>query len=465
MWELAAVGASLCMWGNVTAGRVAPVPRARTADRPVGVIHRIARQAEAVHGRAGVAPIALVFVANGFGGPSFLARLPERQRDLGLSEGRLGLVVAGMGLGALLASALAGRLVERSGSRAVVAGSAVALGLCQWTVGVAPGALSLFATLMVVGAADATMDISMNANGALYERRSGRSVMHRLHAAWSLGALAAAGVASLAAGLDVPLSLHLVVIGAAIVGVGLMARRRLEPGNVVVTPVAGVGADAGDAAEGVAGSASGIPAGRSRYGRWVHGVGLLAALSIGGAMLEGPPADWGAVRIEQFGVASWVPALGFAAFMAGMLAARAIGDHLTDRHGDAAVLRVGTALAALGFLLGAVVAHPVTFMVGLAMAGFGASALFPLAFSAASRTPGVAPGVGAAVVSLTARIGFLVEPVLVGALAELVDLRWSFLLVVAVAVVLSIAAPRIVPPNGGRSVFADAQVRASAKTE
>jgi MFS family permease len=411
-----------------------------------------------VPGRAGVAPIALVFVANGFGGPSFLARLPERQRELGLSEGRLGLVVAGMGLGALLASAIAGRLVERSGSRAVAAGAAVALGLCQWTVGAAPGAVALFVALMAVGAADATMDIAMNANGALYERRSERSVMHRLHAGWSLGALAAAGVASVAAGLGVPLTVHLAVIGAAIVGVGLLARRSLEPGKVVVLP-----ASAGSSGSSDSPVSAGSSGGRWS-GRWVHGVGLLAALSLGGAMLEGPPADWGAVRIEQFGVASWVPSLGFAAFMAGMLAARAIGDHLTDRHGDAAVLRFGTALAAVGFAFGVVVAHPVTFMVGLAMAGFGASALFPLAFSAASRTPGVAPGMGAAVVSLTARIGFLAEPVLVGALAELIDLRWAFLLMAGVAVALAAAAPRIVP-SGDASVFADEHMRSSAKTK
>ena len=387
-----------------------------------------------MRGRAGVVPIAVVFVANGFGaGPSFLARLPERQRQLDLSEGQLGLVVAGMGLGALLASMIAGRLVERTGSRTVVAGSAVALGLCQWTVGAAPSAPSLFAALMVVGAADATMDISMNANGALYERRSGRSVMHRLHAAWSLGALGAAGVASVAAGFEVPLTLHLAVIGAAMVPVGLVARRTLEPGALAAVEVAVAVAPQGE---------------RRRWSeRWIHGVGLLAALSIGGALLEGPPADWGAVRIEQFGVASWVPALGFAAFMAGMLAGRAVGDHLTDRYGDAAMLRFGTAVAAVGFVFGAVVAHPVTFMLGLALAGFGASALFPLAFSAASRTPGVAPGVGAAVVSLTGRIGFLVEPVLVGALAELIDLRWSFLSVAGVAIVLSVAAPRIVPPG------------------
>jgi MFS family permease len=378
--------------------------------------------------------VALVFVANGFGGPSFLARLPERQHDLGLSEGRLGLVVAGMGLGAMLASVGAGRLVERTGSRAVVAASAIALGACLWSVGAAPNAPALFLALMVVGAADAAMDIAMNANGALYEHRSGRSVMHRLHAAWSLGALTAAGVASVAAGFDVPLTVHMAVIGAAILAVGLMARRALEPGNVVLEP----------GPSEVAGSGAAAPL-RSR--RWVHGVGILAAATIGGAMLEGAPSDWAAVRIQQFGVASWVPALGFAAFMAGMLAGRAVGDHLTDRYGGAAVLRFGTALAAAGFVFGALIAHPATFMVGLAVAGFGASAFFPLAFSAASRTPGVAPGVGAAAVSLAARIGFLVEPILVGALAELIGLRGGFVLVAGVALVLSIAAPRIIPPS------------------
>jgi MFS family permease len=211
---------------------------------------------------------------------------------------------------------------------------------------------------------------------------------------------------------------------------------------MVVEPVAPDPADPSAAGDGGSGAAA-----PPRSRRWVHGVGILAAATIGGAMLEGVPSDWAAVRIQQFGVASWVPALGFAAFMAGMLAGRAVGDHLTDRYGGAAVLRYGTALAAAGFVFGALVAHPATFMVGLAVAGFGASAFFPLAFSAASRTPGVAPGVGAATVSLAARIGFLVEPVVVGALAELIGLRGGFVLVAGVAVVLSIAAPRIIPPS------------------
>lgn len=399
-----------------------------------------------------VSLIALLFSANGLGGPSFLARLPERQRDLGLSEGQLGLVVAGFALGAGLASLFAGRLIERAGSRTVAIAAAATLGVSMWSAGAAPNAPALFAALAFIGAADAVMDTSMNANGALYEHVTGHSVMHRLHAAWSLGALSAAGVASAAAGLEIGLGVHLAVIGTVIVAIAVFARSGLPEGRVVHEPVP---ADDGSAPAGAAGGA------RVRRWGWMRGVAVLAGATVAGAMLEGVPSDWAAVRIEQFGVSSWVPALGFAAFMAGMLAGRSVGDHLTDRYGRAEVLRVGTALGAVGFLLAALVTQPVIFMAGLAAAGVGVSAFFPLAFSAASRTPGVAPGVGAAAVSLSARIGFLVEPVIVGSLAEVVGLRWGFVLVAVVAVGLSVAAPRIVPRSSGSSRPPRAQPRAS----
>jgi MFS family permease len=408
--------------------------------------------------RAGL--IALVFACNGLGIPGFLARIPERQRDLDLSEGRLGLVVAGMALGAMVASAFAGRLIERLGSRTVALASAGSLASSLWLLGVAPNAPVLFVTLMAVGGVDAVMDTAMNANGALYEHETSHSVMHRLHGAWSLGALTAGGVASLAAGLDLPVSVHLALMGGLIGVFILIARPGLPAGRVVhdqetIGSAAPAGA-VGVAGEGTEGEAELVDPDAVRPGQivkrsWMRGVAVLAGATVAGAMLEGVPFDWAAVRIEQFDVATWVPALGMATFMAGMFAGRLMGDHLTDRYGRAEVLRAGTALGAAGFALGVFVPHPVTFIGGLLVSGAGVSAFFPLAFSAASRTPGVAPGVGAAVVSLSARIGFLVEPILVGALAEAVGLRWGFLLVAVLAVGVSIAAPRIVPRSSGPS--------------
>jgi MFS family permease len=389
--------------------------------------------------------VAVVFVANGLGGPSFLPRLPERQAALGLSDAELGVVLVGMAAGALAASPLAGRAVGRLGSRPVVVAAALALAAGLWTAGAAPEPVVLFVALAAIGAADATMDIAMNANGAAYERRSEGSIMHRLHGAWSLGALAGAGLAAAAAGLAVPLTWQLVAIGVVIAAGVLVARPGLVHG------------DAADAASAVS-PCSARSSGAERLGDDRGGtrapsrraIGLLLVLgaaTVGGAIIEGAPSDWSAIRLERLGAGPGAAALGFAAFMTGMLIGRLVGDHLTDRFGGATVLRGGMALVAGGLVVGAVVDHPAVFALGLVLAGVGASGLFPLAFSAAANTPGVAPGAGAATVSLAARLGFLVEPLVMGGLAELLGLRWAFVVVAGVALAVAAAAGRVIPPT------------------
>lgn len=440
--------------------------------------------------RAGA--IGVAFVANGMGGPSFLPRLPERQDALGLSDAGLGLVLVGMAAGALVASPLAGRAVGRVGSRPVVVAAALALGASLWTAGAAPEPALLFVALAVIGAADATMDIAMNANGSAYERGTGRSILHRLHGAWSLGALAGSGLAAVAAGARVSLTWQLAAVGVAIAAGVLTTRSGLvatdaaggtggepsEPASLTDTPqpdgrqITSDGEPTEPAsltsttppdgrqitsdgepterrqveADVAAVAATAAGGQRRRRTRAVGPLVVLGAATIGGAMIEGAPADWSAIRLERLGTGPGVAALGFAALMAGMLAGRLVGDHLTDRFGGAAVLRGGMALVAAGMLAGVVVDHPAVFAVGLVVAGAGASGFFPLAFSAAGNTPGVAPGAGAATVSLTARVGFLVEPLAMGAIAELVGLRWAFVAVAAVAVALAVAAPRIIRP-------------------
>lgn len=432
--------------------------------------------------------VAVAFVANGFGGPSFLARLPERQADLNLSDAGLGLVLTGMAVGALVASPPAGRLVEALGSRAVVLGATTILGASLWTIGAAHNAVTMFVALALVGAADAAMDTAMNANGAAFEHVSGRSVMHRLHASWSFGALAAATLAGALAALGIPLTFHLALVGAAIAGSVLACRGGLVTGRVAtlplllssspagaptpapspdgeVTPADALSPDGARSADAlsvppdVAPSTDGAPSPGARSSR--RGVDttarrparrvpggpllLLAAITAAATLLEGIPYDWATLRLEDLGVGTGASAAGFAAFMAGMLGGRLVGDTLTERIGRASVLRLGLALAAVGFTGATASNVPAGFVAGLTVAGFGASWFVPLAFSAASRTPGVPPGAGAATVSLSLRLGFLAEPLLVGAISELVGLRWAFGLVAVVAVVLMVASPRIMP--------------------
>ncbi|HEY8526802.1 MAG TPA: MFS transporter [Acidimicrobiales bacterium] len=426
--------------------------------------------------RAGA--IAVVFAANGLAGPSFLARLPERQAALDLSDGTLGMVLVGLALGALVASPVAGRLTNAVGSRTLAVGAAVALGGCLWLAGAAPNAGSLFAALAVIGAVDAAMDIAMNANGAIYEDRTSRSVMHRLHAAWSFGALAAAGLAALAATTEVPLTVHLAVVGALLAAACLFARPALAPteppeapvspgpapaptprarlhdqpaDQAAPVPTAPAGTDQADPADQAGTDQTGLAdqAGTGSSGRVVTAMVVLATATVAGAVIEGAPTDWSAILLQRYGTTEGVAALGVAAFTAGMVAGRLAGDWLTDRLGGARMLRLGGTLVAAGLTLGAATGHAGAFLVGLVVAGVGAAGFFPLAFSAAVRTPGVSAGAGAATVSLAARLGFLAEPVLLGAVSEAVGLRWAFGLVAGTAVLLAVTAGLIIPPNGG----------------
>ena len=354
------------------------------------------------------------FVANGLGLPSFLARLPERQRDLGLSDTALGATVLAAALGALVASPVAGLAVRRFGSRPVTVAAGAASAATLWLTGAASTAPVLFAALLVVGAADAAMDTGMNANGAAFEVVAGRSVLHRLHAAWSLGALGAAGAAALAASLGVGVTTQLVAVGVVIGGLTWFA----ASGLVTEGPRPEV----------------------EQRRRPVRALVIIGAATTAAAMLEGSMGDWSAVQADRLGLSLGAAPLGTAAFMGGMLAGRLRGDRRTDRHGSVVVLRHGMVVCAAGLLLGAPFGAP-AFLAGVAVAGYGVSVFFPLAFSAAGRIGG---GGGAAVVSIAARLGFIVEPVLVGAVADASSLRVAFLGAAIVALVLAATAGRIV---------------------
>src|SRR3546814_21008837 len=71
--------------------------------------------------------------------------------------------------------------------------------------------------------------------------------------------------------------------------------------------------------------------------------------------------------------------LGFVAFAVGMVVGRVGGDVLVDRAGAEAARRGGSALSLVGVVLVAASPSEPVAWVGFALAGIGASSLFPLA--------------------------------------------------------------------------------------
>ena len=67
--------------------------------------------------------------------------------------------------------------------------------------------------------------------------------------------------------------------------------------------------------------------------------------------------------------------------------------------------------------------------------------IVPLAFGAAGRAPGIAPGAAIAAVATVGYFGFLAAPPTIGFVAERVTLRGAFVLLVLLLVLIGVLAP------------------------
>ncbi|HEU5084481.1 MAG TPA: MFS transporter [Acidimicrobiales bacterium] len=364
--------------------------------------------------RQRVAVTALFFV-NGATFSSWLPRIPEVRDRLDVTLGELGAVLLGTGLGGLLASVAGGALVDRLGSRrsCVIAAVVLSAGLPLIAVAVTPFALGF--VLAGLGAVDVLADIGMNVQGAQVQRRTARSVMQRFHGAWSVGALAGGGVASLAAGLHVSLGTQLSVTGVLLVGAVLAVARHLSPADDPPLPQA----------EGA---------------RRLPVLALLAAVALTIAVVEGAPGEWAAVfGADVHDASPGVAGLGYLAVTAGMVLGRFLGDAATDRFGSRPVFRGALLLSAAGLAVVTTSPAVVVAVAGFAVIGLGVSVLFPALYLEAAEREGIPAGLGLGVMSTGARLGFLLSPPLVGAVAGASSLRASLGVVVGTAIVAALA--------------------------
>jgi fucose permease len=298
----------------------------------------------------------------------------------------------------------------------------------------------------------------MNVQGAAVERRLGRSIMSRFHAAWSLGTVTGALIGAAAVALGVPVTVHLalaallegpvvcVVARSFVADVPEVAQVAIVTGGTEgedgARAGAGGSAGAGRAGAGSAGAGSALAAWREP--RTV----LIGVFVLAFAFAEGSGNDWISVAvIEDYRAPATLGTLAFALFLAAMTGGRWFGTGLIDRYGRVPVTRALAAVAVAGvalFIVGP--ALPAAFA-GALLWGGGTSLGFPTGMSAAADDPALAaPRVG-----VTASIGycaFLGGPPLIGFLGDHIEVRYA-LVCVAVLLALAIAiAPVLRPPRG-----------------
>lgn len=358
------------------------------------------------------AAVFVVFGINGVALGSWATRTPALSERVDAEPGLLGLALLGASIGMLIAASLSGRLIERYGARAVVAGSAIIACASLPMIGFSTSVPMLAAALFVLGVSNGSFDVAMNVAGVEVERRLGRAIMPSLHAGFSFGALVGSAGAGFAASHGWSPGKHLTV--AALAALVMLAS--------VIAAVPGARPErAGPVAK-----PKTAPVRRPVL--W-----LLAAIALFSAIAEGASSDWSALLMTSLhGVGEGPAAFAYAGFALAMALARLGGGWTQQRFGATRTLAVGAGVAAAGLVATTIPVAAFGF-VGFALAGAGLAAAFPIALSLAGDAGKRSDGSGGerelAFATTIAYTGFLLGPPLIGWIAQVTSLAVSFLVV------------------------------------
>lgn len=371
-----------------------------------------------------------MFFANGYIVGSWAPQIPLLLTRLGISEGTVGLLILGFGLGALIAMPLCGFLSHRYGSRVVLSGIAIACAFGLPLVLLAPNIWLVAPAMVLFGALVGGMDVAMNTNAVAAEKKLGRAIMSSSHGFWSLGGFAGGGLGGITIAAMGYLTHGFVVACIALIVVLLAARHLVTEEAPASTQRESTGKL--------------LP---RHLGIYV--VGLIALLAF---VPEGAILDWAALYLRQeLGADIATAGFAFAAFSATMATMRFVGDGVRNRFGAVRTLRISSVLAAVGLLVAGLAPNPYVAIAAFGFSGLGLANIVPIVFSAAGNQPGLSSAAGMSFVTTLGYSGILLAPSFIGFIGQATGFAPIFTALSLFLIVVCLTAGFASDADGARS--------------
>lgn len=364
--------------------------------------------------------VSAFFFCQGLCFASWASRIPDIKSTLHLSDAALGSILLALPAGQLLAMPFSGRLVTSFGSKKVLRICAVLYAICLTNIGLATQPWHLALGLFLFGVCGNMCNISVNTQAVRAEKIYDRPIMTSFHGVWSTAGFTGAAIGLLMMGQLISPYLHFWIVAALVITTIMVMQKYLQSGRAAATEKKSF---------------------FSRPDAMLVQLGIIGFFSMAS---EGAMFDWSGVYFQQIVKApTSLIALGYLTFMIAMASGRFAGDRLIAKYGRKNMLRTSGILISAGLFTSVLFPNVITATLGFLIVGFGVSSIVPMVYSAAGKNSKIPPGMALAAVSSISFLGFLMGPPLIGYVAELLNLRYSFALIGLLGITISLMVSKI----------------------
>lgn len=365
--------------------------------------------------------VSLFYFGMGLCFSSWASRIPIIKADLHLSDGQLGTILFALPIGQLCMMFFSGKLVTRFGSHRTLPFAILMYAFSLTNIGLAQNSWQLALGLVAFGIFGNLTNISVNTQGIYTEGLFRRTIMTSFHGMWSLAGFTGAlvGIGMLA--LQISTYSHFVIVASIVlvlVGINftylVKAKEILRPEKV------------------------------KRFRKPDKSLLLLGVIGFCSMASEGIMFDWSGIYFKDIvKVPGPLIVLGYTSFMIMMASGRFLGDRLINRFGRKTVMQISGVMISFGMFMAVLFPYIVPCTIAFMIVGLGVSSVVPTLYSIAGKHPTIPTGEALTAVSSVSFLGFLMGPPLIGYIAELLSLRFSFAFIGMFGILIAFLVKRV----------------------
>ncbi|MES2410314.1 MAG: MFS transporter [Bacteroidota bacterium] len=365
----------------------------------------------------------LFFFGMGFCFATWASRIPDIKSMLQLSEAGLGTLLFALPIGQLVGMPISGKIVAKYGSRNISIIGLLLYAFFLTLLGLATVKWELAIGLFLFGFFGNFCNIAVNTQGVYTQQLFDKPIVGSFHGSWSLAGFFGALMSLIMLALEMSPVQHFMIAFVLIVLIVVFNYK-----FIVKTKV----------------KQQEEQASYSFFKKPDATLIWLGIICFCCMASEGIMFDWSGVYFKEIVKAPGaLIVLGYTTFMISMASGRFLSDFLVHKYGNKKVLLVSGIVISTGLYSAVLFPYLIPCTIAFMMVGFGVSNVVPIIFNVAGNNGKVPTSIALTIVSSISFLGFLIGPPLIGFIAELTSLKYSFAIIGVFGIFITVLVSRL----------------------